>query len=144
MTQAAALPLGALTGDQLMRGAAEAQRGQTMLVAGALGSVSRMATFAGLRMGARVIAGVRLRELDEARTLPGVMEVIALDAEVSLEKLGKVDAVANTLAGDIVALFTYEGSVIGFCCKEHRDQFESTHANIVRAVANDRMKSQKA
>ena len=101
MTQAASLPLVALTGDQLMREAAKAKRGQTVLVAGALGSVGRMAMFAGLEIGAKVIAGVRKSQLGEACNLPGVMEAVALDDEESLAKLGKVDAIANTLAGDI-------------------------------------------
>ena len=40
------------------------------------------------------------------------------------------------------ALSTFEGAVIGFCCKEHRDQFESTHSNIVKAVAKKQVKAQ--
>ncbi len=38
------------------------------------------------------------------------------------------------------AFLTYEGKVIGFCSKEHRDQFKATHENISKAVAqHDKM-----
>lgn len=103
LTQAAAVPLVALTGDQLIHIATEVQPGQTILVAGALGSVGRMATFAAYEAGAKVVAGVRSKQAEQARALPGVVDVVALDDDVSLAPLEKVDAVANTLVGEVTA-----------------------------------------
>ena len=60
-TQAVAVPLVALTGDQLTRDAAKVEPGQTVLVAGALGSAGRMAVYAAYKIGAKVIAGVRAK-----------------------------------------------------------------------------------
>ena len=115
-TLAAAIPLVAITGDQLTRDAAKVQPGQTVLVAGALGSVGRMATFAAHEIGAKVIAGVRTKQLDQARKLPGVVDAVALDDDAALAKLDKVDAVANTLLGDVTAKLIAtikEGGIFG-------------------------------
>ncbi len=95
ITDAAAIPLVALTGDQLIREACELRAGQSVLVTGALGSVGRAAVHAAKKMGARVIAGVRKSSLDAAKQL-GV-DVVALDDKEALDKLGKVDAIADTL-----------------------------------------------
>ena len=59
LVDAAAIPLIALTGDQLVRHAANLQKGQTVLVTGAVGSVGRAAVHTAKKMGARVIARVR-------------------------------------------------------------------------------------
>ncbi len=114
--QAAAIPLVALTGDQLMRDATKAQHGQTVLLTGALGSVGRMAAFAAWEIGAKIIAGVRKDKLGEARKLPGIVDVVALDDEASLERLGQVDAVANTLMGVVTTKLISkikEGGIFG-------------------------------
>jgi NADPH:quinone reductase-like Zn-dependent oxidoreductase len=66
LADAAAIPLIALTGDQLVRLAANVQKGQVVLVTGALGSVGRAAVHTAKKMGAQVIAGVRGKELDDA------------------------------------------------------------------------------
>lgn len=95
ITDAAAIPLVALTGDQLIREACGLQPGQSVLVTGALGSVGRAAVHAAKKLGARVIAGVRKSSLDAAKEL-GV-DLVALDDKDALEKLGKVDAIADTL-----------------------------------------------
>ena len=99
VTDAAALPLIICTGEQLVREACGLQPGQSVLVTGALGSVGRAAVHAAKKMGARVIAGVRKKDLEHAAEL-GV-DVIALDDKDALEKLGRVDAIADTL-GDKV------------------------------------------
>ncbi|MGI4854082.1 MAG: NADP-dependent oxidoreductase [Janthinobacterium lividum] len=99
ITDAAALPLIILTGEQLIREACELKPGQSVLVTGALGSVGRAAVHTAKKMGAHVIAGVRKAQLDAAKGL-GV-DVVALDDKDSIEKLGKVDAIADTL-GDKV------------------------------------------
>ncbi len=105
MTTAAALPLVSVTGDQLVRLGAGVQAGWTVVVTGALGAVGRTAVFAAAGLGARVIAGVRGRQLDEARRLPGVVDAVALDdpspdGEAALAALGPLDAVADTVGGE--------------------------------------------
>jgi NADPH:quinone reductase-like Zn-dependent oxidoreductase len=103
MTQAAAVPLAAVTGDQLILRAVGAQSGQTIVITGVLGSVGRCAVFCAKELGAKVIAGVRKSQLDAARALPGVIEAVALDDEASLATLGIVDAVADTVGGPVAA-----------------------------------------
>ena len=102
MTTAAAVPLVAITGDQLIRKATDVQPGQTIVLTGAVGSVGRCAMFAALEIGAKVIAGVRKNQMDEARAL-GATEVIDLGDDASIAKIGTVDGVADTVGGDIAA-----------------------------------------
>lgn len=102
MTTAAAVPLVACTGDQLIRKATDVQAGQTIVLTGAVGSVGRCALFAALEIGAKVIAGVRKKQMDEARAL-GATEVINIEDEAAIAKIGIVDGVADTVGGDIGA-----------------------------------------
>jgi NADPH:quinone reductase-like Zn-dependent oxidoreductase len=99
---AAAIPLISLTGDQLVRVATNVQKGQVVLVTGALGSVGRAAVHTAKKIGAQVIAGVRGRELDEARSL-GVAGVLAIDDDRAIEKFSPVDAVSDTVGGEVAA-----------------------------------------
>jgi NADPH:quinone reductase-like Zn-dependent oxidoreductase len=96
--QAAALPLVMLTGAQLIERAVKIQRGQTVLVLGAVGSVGRSAVHVALQHGAKVIAGVRESQIEEAQSLKA-QQVVALDDEEQLEKLHDLDAVADTIGG---------------------------------------------
>src|SRR5262245_17679794 len=59
LVDAAAIPLVTTTGYQLIMKGAHVQRGQSVLVTGALGNVGRSAVFTAKSLGARVIAGVR-------------------------------------------------------------------------------------
>jgi NADPH:quinone reductase-like Zn-dependent oxidoreductase len=102
LVDAAAIPLVVLTGDQLVRLATRVGSGQTVIVSGALGSVGRAAVHSAIKLGAHVIAGVRGRQLDAARSL-GAMAVVAIDDDAALAKLGKVDAVADTVGGETAA-----------------------------------------
>jgi NADPH:quinone reductase-like Zn-dependent oxidoreductase len=102
LVDCAALPLIALTGDQLVRLAARAQAGQTLLVSGALGSVGRAAVHTARKLGATVIAGVRGGQLEEARTL-GVADTVAIDDDAAIAALPMVDGVADTIGGDTAA-----------------------------------------
>src|SRR3984957_8315828 len=102
LADAAAIPLVALTGDQLVRHAANVQKGQVVLVTGALGSVGRAAVHTAMKMGGEVIAGVRRKELDDARSL-GVSDVLAIDDDEAIEKFRLVDAIADTVGGDVAA-----------------------------------------
>ena len=102
LIDSAAIPLVSLTGDQLVRLAAKAQRGQTLLVSGALGSVGRAAVHAAKKMGLHVIAGVRARQLAEASTL-GAADTVAIDDDAAIAALAKVDGVADTVGGETAA-----------------------------------------
>ncbi len=96
LVHAAALPLVTLTGEQLIRIGTGIQSGQTILVTGALGGVGRSAVFTAKQAGAKVIAGVRGKQLEEARSL-GADEVLAIDDDKAIEKLGLIDAIADTV-----------------------------------------------
>ena len=99
---AAAIPLVSLTGDQLVRVATRAEAGQTILVSGALGSVGRAAVHTAKKLGAKVIVGVRNRQLEEAEGL-GADAAIALDDDDAMARLDAVDGVADTVGGKIAA-----------------------------------------
>jgi NADPH:quinone reductase-like Zn-dependent oxidoreductase len=96
---AAAIPLAALTGDQLVRLTAKVKAGETILVSGALGSVGRAAVHSAKKLGAKVIAGVRGKQLAEAQSL-GVSSVVAIDDDAAIAKLGPLDAVADTVGNE--------------------------------------------
>jgi NADPH:quinone reductase-like Zn-dependent oxidoreductase len=99
---AAAIPLVSLTGDQLVRLATRAVSGQTILVSGALGSVGRAAVHTAKKLGAKVIAGVRGRQLAEASKL-GVSHAIAIDDDAAIASLEAVDGIADTVGGETAA-----------------------------------------
>jgi NADPH:quinone reductase-like Zn-dependent oxidoreductase len=101
LADAAAIPLIALTGDQLVRHTTGVRAGQTVVVTGALGSVGRAAVHAAKKLGAKVIAGVRTHQISEARKL-GVADILAIDDEAAIAKLN-VDAVADTVGGAVAA-----------------------------------------
>jgi NADPH:quinone reductase-like Zn-dependent oxidoreductase len=98
LAKAGALPLVTVTGSQLALVAGGVQAGQTVLVSGALGAVGRSAVFAAKERGARVIAGVLKKQVDEAKVL-GADQVVALDDESAFGALAPVDVVANTVRG---------------------------------------------
>src|ERR1700721_536017 len=102
LADAAAIPLIALTGDQLVRLATNVKKGQVVLITGALGSVGRAAVHTAKKMGAQVIAGVRAKEMDDARSL-GVSDVLAIDDDKAIENFHFVDAIADTVGGDVAA-----------------------------------------
>jgi len=102
LVDAAAIPLIALTGDQLVRLTAKGQPGQTLLVSGALGSVGRAAVHAAQKLGIKVIAGVRARQLPEAQAL-GVFDTVAIDDDSAIAALAMVDGVADTVGGETAA-----------------------------------------
>jgi NADPH:quinone reductase-like Zn-dependent oxidoreductase len=102
VADAAAIPLIVLTGDQLVRLATNVQKGQVVLVTGALGSVGRAAVHTAKKIGAQVIAGVRGKQLDDARSL-GVSGVLAIDDDEAIGKFRLVDAIADTVGGDVAA-----------------------------------------
>jgi NADPH:quinone reductase-like Zn-dependent oxidoreductase len=96
--QAAALPLVTTTGSQLIERAVKPKAGQTVLVTGALGGVGRTAVQVARKHGARVLAGVRLKEKEEAAKLE-VDGVVAIDNEEEIGQLHDLDAIADTIGG---------------------------------------------
>ena len=102
LVDAAAIPLVALTGDQLVRQAARAEYGQTFIVSGALGGVGRAAVHTAKKLGVHVIAGVRARQLSEATAL-GVSAAVAVDDESAIARVAMVDGVIDTIGGETAA-----------------------------------------
>jgi NADPH:quinone reductase-like Zn-dependent oxidoreductase len=98
LVEAAALPVVTMTGEQLISKGTGIQSGQTVLITGATGNVGRAAVRTAKQVGAVVIAGVRKAQVKTAATL-GVDEVLALDDADAVEKLGFIDAVADTVGG---------------------------------------------
>jgi NADPH:quinone reductase-like Zn-dependent oxidoreductase len=100
LTVAGALATPVTTADQLIHEAVNAQAGQTILLTGALGSVGHVALFAAIESGVRVIAGVRLSQIDQAIAL-GAIAAIDVSDDKALASLGAVDAVADTIGGPL-------------------------------------------
>jgi NADPH:quinone reductase-like Zn-dependent oxidoreductase len=100
LADAAAIPLIALTGDQLVRLATNVKEGQVVLITGALGGVGRAAVHTAKKIGAQVIAGVRGKELEAARSL-GVADVLAIDDDLAIESFRLVDAIGDTVGGEV-------------------------------------------
>jgi NADPH:quinone reductase-like Zn-dependent oxidoreductase len=102
VVDAAALPLVGLTGTQLVEEAVAPKRGDLLLVTGALGGLGRCAVHAALKLGVRVIAGVRKARVSEASAL-GVERVVALDDAAAVAALPMLQGIADTVGGDVVA-----------------------------------------
>jgi NADPH:quinone reductase-like Zn-dependent oxidoreductase len=97
LIRAAALPLETTTGYQLLL-ATGIKAGQTILVAGAAGSVGRSAVFTAKPRGAIVIAGVLKRQIGDATTI-GADQVVATDDDTAIANLPPLDAVADAVGG---------------------------------------------
>jgi NADPH:quinone reductase-like Zn-dependent oxidoreductase len=98
LVEAAAIPLVGATGSQLVSVASGLQSGQTVLVSGAAGAVGRSAVYMAKASGARVIAGARRFQLDQADSI-GADETLALDDPAAFATIPQVDIVANTVRG---------------------------------------------
>ncbi len=96
---AGVLPLVLLTGTQLIELGVRARSGEKVLITGALGNVGRTAVHIAKKHGAYVIAGVRAKQLAEAKKL-GADEVVAVDEDLS--DLKELDAVADTVGHDVI------------------------------------------
>ena len=99
MTVAGGLGVVTTTADQLIHEAVKVQTGQTILLTGALGSVGRIALYAAIESGAKVIAGVRLSQIDEAIALGATAAIDINDSSV-LSSLGLVDGVLQLRSRD--------------------------------------------
>jgi NADPH:quinone reductase-like Zn-dependent oxidoreductase len=103
VVEAAAIPLVTTTGYQLIMKGAQIRPGQSILVTGAFGSVGRTAVFTAKSLGARVIAGVRKKQLEQAKEL-NVDGIVALDDQDAVSSLQTLDAVADTVNGTTAEL----------------------------------------
>jgi NADPH:quinone reductase-like Zn-dependent oxidoreductase len=100
IVQAGALPLVVSTGAELMERIGP-QRGDTVLVTGALGGVGRTAVYVALERGARVIVGVRARQKQQAQALKAA-QIVALDSDAEIGALPELDAIADTVNGEVI------------------------------------------
>lgn len=100
--QAGALPLVLTTGAQLIERAVKVQPGWTILVTGAVGGVGRTAVHVARKHGARVIAGVKSSQREEAAKL-GAERVVSLEDENEVASLRDLDAIADTVGGPTIA-----------------------------------------
>jgi NADPH:quinone reductase-like Zn-dependent oxidoreductase len=96
--RAGALPLVTQTGEQLITQGTKIKSGETVLVSGAVGNVGRSAVWTAKKAGAKVIAGVKKSQLGAAAALHAD-QLVALDDDAEVAKLGFVDAVADTVGG---------------------------------------------
>jgi NADPH:quinone reductase-like Zn-dependent oxidoreductase len=101
LQDAAALPLVVTTGAQLIAHA-DPKPGSTILVTGALGGVGRAAVFVAKQRGAKVIAGVRARQKQQAAEL-GADRVVAIDDDGEIARLPQLDVIADTVGGETIA-----------------------------------------
>jgi NADPH:quinone reductase-like Zn-dependent oxidoreductase len=113
--QAAAIPLVGLAGMQLVEEGVAPRAGDKVLVTGAVGSVGRVAVFAAKQRGAQVIAGVRSSQLAAAEQLEPD-DIVALDDPADVARLKPVDAIADTVNGQVITALldkVRHGGVIG-------------------------------
>jgi NADPH:quinone reductase-like Zn-dependent oxidoreductase len=101
LADAGALPMGALTGIQLVELGAKAKPGQRILVTGANGSVGRAAVYTAAQAGALVVAAVRGGAESALAGLP-IAEVVDLSDLDAIAAAGPYDAIADTV-GDRLA-----------------------------------------
>ncbi len=106
LVDAAALPIGVLTGTQLVEQGLGEVAGKKVLVTGAGGSTGRAAVMAALDAGAIVTAGVRDSSRDAVRDLP-VAAIVDLSDGKALEAAGPFDCMADTIGEAAERLFAY-------------------------------------
>jgi NADPH:quinone reductase-like Zn-dependent oxidoreductase len=99
--EAGILPLITQTGAQLVESGVQPKSGEIVLVTGAAGAVGRAAVFVARQHGARVIAGVRLSQKADAHLL-GAESVVALNGDNEISRLPELDAIADTVGGEII------------------------------------------
>ena len=96
LVDAAALPMGMMTGYDLIELGLNVQSGERVAVTGAAGSVGRAAVFAAAARGAQVVALVRS---EPDTPISGAASVIEVG---DVATAGPFDCVADTVGGDIV------------------------------------------
>jgi NADPH:quinone reductase-like Zn-dependent oxidoreductase len=133
LVDAGALPLVLLTGAQLIEEAVRPKSGDTVLVIGGVGMVGRVAVYAAKELGAKVWVGIRPDQRGEAAKL-GVEGAVVTDDPADIAKLPTLDAIADTVDGDVTPRFYAKlkpGGVIGSTVGEPAGAKE--HGFVVRA-----------
>jgi NADPH:quinone reductase-like Zn-dependent oxidoreductase len=100
--ESAALPLVTTTGHMLISDGAAVTAGQTVLILGAAGNVGRSAVYTAKQRGAKVIAGIRRAQFDQAASL-GADELLATDDPQAIARLRQINAIADTIGGKTAA-----------------------------------------
>lgn len=100
LMDAAALPMGVMTGYDLIELGLDVQSGEKVVVTGAAGSVGRAAVFAAAERGAQVIALVRSTP---DTPISGASAVIELGDKAAIAQAAPFDCVADTVGGDLAA-----------------------------------------
>jgi NADPH2:quinone reductase len=111
---AAAIPMGSLTGCQLVEQGLKPSKGDRILVTGAGGSVGRAAIYAAADIGCEIVAGVRAGSESAVAGLP-LYAVVDINDLASVEALGPFDGVADTvggLAAERLARFVKHGGIM--------------------------------
>jgi NADPH:quinone reductase-like Zn-dependent oxidoreductase len=137
LVEAAAIPLVTTTGYQLTMKGAHVQRGQSVLVTGALGNVGRSVVFTAKSLGARVIAGVRKKHLEQAAELE-VDGALAVDDPEAITSLPMLDAVADTVNGTTAELLigkVKEGGIFASVLGAPQNSAQYPSAKVVSVVA---------
>jgi len=99
---AGALPLVLMTGSQLVEKGVQPKSGDTVLITGAVGNVGRTAVHVAKQHGAKVIAGVRSNQKQEATSL-GAERVVAIDQDQEISSLPELDGIGDTVGGETIA-----------------------------------------
>jgi NADPH:quinone reductase-like Zn-dependent oxidoreductase len=100
LEESAALPLVVTTGAQLIQHI-QPKAGDVVLVTGALGSVGRSAVYLAKHLGARVLAGVKTEQKEEASSL-AVDQIVGIDDTAEIGELPQLDAIADTVDHDVI------------------------------------------
>lgn len=100
LEESAALPLVVTTGAQLIQHI-RPKAGDVVLVTGALGSVGRSAVYLAKHLGARVLAGVKTEQKEEASSL-AVDQIVGIDDTAEIGELPQLDAIADTVDHDVI------------------------------------------
>jgi NADPH:quinone reductase-like Zn-dependent oxidoreductase len=100
LEQSAALPLVVTTGAELIQ-RIQPKQGDLVLVTGALGSVGRSAVYLAKHLGARVFAGVKTEQKEQAESL-AVAQIVGIDKDAEIAALPELDAIADTVDHDII------------------------------------------
>jgi NADPH:quinone reductase-like Zn-dependent oxidoreductase len=100
LEESGALPLVVTTGAQLTQHM-QLKQGDLVLVTGALGSVARSAVYVAKTQGARVIAGVRTEQKEDATSL-GADQVVGIDNAGEVAGLPTLDGIADTVDHDVI------------------------------------------
>lgn len=100
LEQSAALPLVVTTGAELIQ-RIQPKEGDLVLVTGAVGSVGRSAVYLAKHLGARVFAGVKTEQKEQAESL-AVDQIIGIDKDAEIAALPELDAIADTVDHDVI------------------------------------------